>query len=102
MKVQIGIFECTRIMGQDLVHPYTKNYRTLPYYKELPYFAMTKEFKNVTVSFDPSSFHPTSLQAIFASFVENEYMSGIDVLVTVGRGQYQDNIVKRFLKLQGP
>ena len=62
---------------------------------------MTKEFKNVTVSFDPSSFHPTSLQATFASFVENEYMSGVDVLVTVGRGQYQDNIVKRFLKKSG-
>ena len=52
----------------------------------------------MTVSFDPSSFHPTSLQATFASFVENEYMSGVDVLVTVGRSQYQDNIVKRFLK----
>ena len=62
---------------------------------------MTKEFKNVTVSFDPSSFHPTSLQATFASFVENEYISGVDVLVTVGRGQYQDNIVKRFLKKSG-
>ena len=62
---------------------------------------MTKEFKNVTVSFDPSSFHPTSLQATFASFVENEYMSEVDVLVTVGRGQYQDNIVKRFLKKSG-
>ena len=62
---------------------------------------MTKEFKNLTVSFNPSSFHPTSLQATFASFVENEYMSGVDVLVTVGRGNYQDNIVKRFLKKSG-
>ena len=52
----------------------------------------------MTVSFDPLSFHPTSLQATFASFVENEYMSGVDVLVTVGRSKYQ-KIVKRFLKL---
>ena len=25
MKVQIGIFECTGIMGQDLVHPYIQS-----------------------------------------------------------------------------
>ena len=57
-----------------------------------------REFNNIIVSFNPSSFHPVSLQATFAGFVEKEYMSGVDVLVTVGRGGYQDNIVKRFLK----
>ena len=25
MKVQIGIFECTGIMGQDLIHPYIQS-----------------------------------------------------------------------------
>ena len=25
MKVQIGIFECTGLMGQDLVHPYIQS-----------------------------------------------------------------------------
>ena len=60
-----------------------------------------KEFNSTIVSFNPSSFRPVSLQAMFASFVEKEYMSGVDVLVTVGRGGYQDSIVKRFLKNNG-
>ena len=60
-----------------------------------------REFNNTIVSFNPSSFHPISLQAMFAGFVEKEYMSGVDVLVTVGRGGYQDNIVERFLKNNG-
>ena len=50
------------------------------------------------VLFDPSSFHPVTLQPASASFVEREYLSTVDVLVTVGRGGYQDSIVKRFLK----
>ena len=58
-----------------------------------------REFLDTTkespVSFDRSSFYPTSLHA---SFVKNEYMLGVDLLMTVKRGQYQDNIVKRFLK----
>ena len=33
MKVQIGIFECTGIMGQDLIHPYIKSTTVLCDYK---------------------------------------------------------------------
>ena len=67
--------------------------------EEYSFDKITREFNNVIVSFNPSSFHPVSLQATFAGFVEKEYMSGVNVLV--GRGGYQDNIVKRFLKNNG-
>ena len=60
-----------------------------------------KDFNNTIVFFNPSAFRPISLQAMFASFVEKEYMSGVDVLVTVGRGGYQESIVNRFLKNNG-
>ena len=62
---------------------------------------LNRYFKKFVVSFDPSSFHPVTLQPAFASFVEREYLSTVDVLVTVGRGGYQDSIVKRFLKRSG-
>ena len=32
MKVQIGIFECTGIMGQDLIHPYIQSTTVLSDY----------------------------------------------------------------------
>ena len=60
-----------------------------------------RDFNNTIVSFNPLAFRPVSLQAMFASFVEKEFMSGVDVLVTVGRGGYQESIVKRFLKNHG-
>jgi hypothetical protein len=53
------------------------------------------------VSFDPTSFQPASLQAAFAAFVEMDYLSNVDVLITVGRGGYQDRIALRFLKKEG-
>ena len=62
---------------------------------------MIREFNSIIASFNPSLFYPISLQAMFASFVEKEYMSGVDVLVTVGRGGYQESIVKRFLNNNG-
>ena len=57
-----------------------------------------KQFGKIIISFDPSSFYPVSLQGQIAAFVEREYLSRVDVLVTVARGGYQDSIVKRFLK----
>ena len=53
------------------------------------------------VSFDPSRFeslNSTSTNRAFVALVEKEYLSRVDVLVTVGWGGFQDSIVKRFLK----
>ena len=36
-----------------------------------------------------------------AAFVDREYLTRVDVLVTVGRGEYQQNIVERFLDRSG-
>ena len=62
---------------------------------------LNRYFKKFVVSFDPSSYHPVTLQLAFASFVERQYLCTVDVLVTVGRGGYQESIVKRFLKRSG-
>ena len=50
------------------------------------------------VYFDPSNFKSFPNSGVFASFVEKEYLSHVQVLVTVGRGGFQQNIVDRFLK----
>ena len=50
------------------------------------------------VYFDPSNFKSFPNSRVFASFVEREYLSHVQVLVTVGRGGFQQSIVDRFLK----
>ena len=53
------------------------------------------------VSFDPSQFESLmsmSTNRAFVALVEKEYLSRVDVLVTVGWGGFQGSIVKRFLK----
>ena len=49
------------------------------------------------VYFDPSKFPSFPRNSAFASFVECEYLSRMDVLVTVGFGSYQNSVVQRFL-----
>ena len=53
-----------------------------------------------------SSYNPTMLNSVpvspaFASFVEREYLAHVDILVTVGKGGFQNTIVARFLQLFG-
>ena len=52
-------------------------------------------------SFDPTPFMPVLLRSVYAAFVEKEYLSHVDILVTVGLGNYQQNIVDRFLNHTG-
>ena len=53
------------------------------------------------VSFDPTAFDGVPRSPAFASLVEMEYLSHVDVLVTVGRGGFQQSVVHRFLDNTG-
>ena len=57
-----------------------------------------KQLKFQVVYFDPSTFKSFPKSGIFASFVEREYLSHVQMLVTVGQGGFQQTIVNRFLK----
>ena len=57
-----------------------------------------KQLRYREVYFDPSIFKSFPNNRVFASFVEREYLSHVQVLVTVGRGGFQQSIVDRFLK----
>lgn len=53
------------------------------------------------VSFDPIAFGGVPRSPAFVSLVEMEYLSHVDILVTVGRGGYQQAVVDRFLSNSG-
>ena len=53
------------------------------------------------VSFDPTTLDSAPVNRGFAAFVEREYLTHVDILVTVGRGGFQNSIVDRFLKVAG-
>ena len=65
------------------------------------FFSAMKDFQNITVSYDASAFDPPSLRNVFGAFVEREFLSTVDFLVTIGGGSYQQNIVDRFLNHTG-
>ena len=65
------------------------------------FLSQIKYFGYRVVSYDPSHFRPVHLRGVFAAFVENNFLSHADILVTVGLGNYQQNIVDRFLKHSG-
>ena len=65
------------------------------------FLSKIKDFGYRVVSYDPSHFRPVDLRGVFAAFVENNFLSHADILVTVGLGNYQQNIVDRFLKHSG-
>ena len=48
--------------------------------------------------FDPVKFPSFPRNPAFVSFVEREYLSSMDLLVTVGFGGYQRSIIERFLR----
>ena len=51
--------------------------------------------------YDPAMLNSVPVSPAFASFVEREYLAHVDILVTVGRGGFQQSIVERFLKSPG-
>ena len=53
------------------------------------------------VSYDPTVLEFTPVSPAFASFVEREYLSHVDILVTLGRGGFQQSIVESFQKNSG-
>ena len=50
------------------------------------------------VSFDPANFPSVPKSSGFVSFVEREYLSNVDVLVTLGWGGFQYTISQRFVQ----
>lgn len=48
-------------------------------------------------SYNPAKLKYTPQSPAFASFVEREFLSHVDVLITLGRGGFQQSIVERFL-----
>ena len=53
------------------------------------------------VYYDSVDFRPKGLRSAFSALVEMEYLSKVDVLITVGMGQFQNKIIERFMKLKG-
>ena len=53
------------------------------------------------VYFEPADQGFVPMRRTLAAFVDCEYLTRVDVLVTVGRGEYQQNIVERFLDQSG-
>ena len=73
--------------------------------QEKPKFlSKIKELGFPVVYYDPTRFDVASVRVndAFVSFVEREYLtSQVNVLVTVGRGAYQQSIVERFVDKNG-
>ena len=57
-----------------------------------------KQLRYQVIHFDPNNFKQFPNNRVFASFDEREYLSHVQVLVTVGHGRFQQSIVERFLK----
>jgi hypothetical protein len=63
----------------------------------LKFLSEVNKFGHPVVYFDPNKFPSAPKSSAFASFVEREYLSNLDVLVTVGWGGFQHSIYKKFL-----
>ena len=62
------------------------------------YLSELKKLEFPVLNFDPTDYPSFPRNPAFAAFVEREYLSKMDVLVTVGHGGFQNTIVGRFLK----
>ena len=60
-----------------------------------------KELGFPIVHYDPTKFQSFPAHRAFVALVEQEYLSRVDVLVTVGIGGFQKGIVYTFLKYNG-
>ena len=77
------------------------NYRSYCFRGRPHFLSLIQRMGFKVVYFDPKSFRPKGLRGAFAGYVEMEFLSNVDVLVTVGHGEYQNHIVKRFAKNHG-
>ena len=71
------------------------------YKKRKNFLSEIKQLGYPVVSFDPAEFPFFPRSPAFTSFVEREYLSGVDVLVTLGWGGFQYTISQRFIKRHG-
>ena len=62
------------------------------------YLSELKKLGFPVFNFDPTGYPSFPHNPAFAAFVEREYLSRMDVLVTLGHGGFQNTIVGRFLK----
>ena len=62
------------------------------------YLAELKKLGFPVFNFVPTDYPSFPRSSAFAAFVEREYLSRMDVLVTLGHGGFQNTIVGRFLK----
>ena len=51
--------------------------------------------------YEPPDDGYTPMKKTLAAFVDREYLTRVDVLVTIGRGEFQQNIVDRFVSRSG-
>ena len=65
------------------------------------FVSQIKQLGYPLVSFDPTKFNHFPHSPAFAAAVEQEYLSRVDILVTVGRGGFQHSIVEKFMKYSG-
>ena len=56
-----------------------------------------KKHNYPVVYFDLDKFPSFPHNSAFASYVEREYLSGVDVLITLGHGEFHNSIVAMFL-----
>ena len=56
-----------------------------------------KKLNLTSVYYDPVDYPSFLRSSTFAAFVEREYLSTSDVLVTAGRGGFQNMVVEHFL-----
>ena len=61
------------------------------------FLSLIKKLGHRVVSFQPAEFGSVPRNSAFAAFVEREYLSRMDVLVTVGFGGFQNTVIQRFL-----
>ena len=62
------------------------------------YLSKLKKIGFPVLNFVPTDYPSFPRSSAFAAFVEREYLSRMDVLVTLGHGGFQNTIVGRFLK----
>ena len=63
--------------------------------------SLIKDLGHRVVSFQPDKFPSVPHHMSFVACVEREYLSRMDKLVTVGRGDFSDSIASRFLHHSG-
>ena len=64
----------------------------------LQFLSELKKLNSQVVYFHPNNFPSFPNNSVFATYVKREYLSQMDVLITLGHGEFQNSVVERFLK----